>query len=148
MKIISTALCALAVAIPLAAGTAKADTLLDGTFNGAFSCPKFQGITNATLTFIVSGTQVRSLMTIYHSQNSKYGFATSVLDYSGYYNAAKRTFQLTGFKKVGLEPQGWTYDQSIHGSVNSTGTQVTMAGNVACTVLTAQRVTETSALKN
>ncbi|HTJ65582.1 MAG TPA: hypothetical protein VL899_17405 [Alphaproteobacteria bacterium] len=143
MKIVAAAL----PIIMLAAMPAKAQTLLDGTFNGSFSCPKYQGITNALVTFTVTGTRIRSLMTIYHSQNSKYGFATSVLDYTGYYNAAKRTFQLTGYNTVGMEPRDWTYDQNIHGSLDTTGTKVTMQGNIACTTLYAQRVTQTSALK-
>jgi hypothetical protein len=144
MRMISAALCALTVAIPLAAGSAKADTPLDGTFNGTFSCAKYQGQTNALATFLVSGARVKSILTIYYSKSSKYGFATSVLNYRGNYDAAKRTFVLTGFTKVGLEPRGWTYDNSIKGTISADGSQLTMAGNPACTGLRATRVTATS----
>ncbi len=134
------------VALTLAAGAAKADTLLDGTFNGSFNCAKYQGVTNATATFILTGTRVRTLLTIYHSQSSRYCFATSVLDYTGYYNAAKRTFLLTGFKTVGLEPRGWSYDNKIQGTVAADGSSIAMDGNFACTGLQAKRVTTTSTL--
>ncbi len=146
MRMVSAALCALTVAVPLAAGSAKADTILDGTFNGTFNCAKYQGATNALVTFLVSGARVKAIMTIYYNQQSKYGFATSVLDYRGNYNAAQRKFTLTGYFKVGLEPRGWTYDNSINGVISADGSRVKLAGNPACTALQAQRVTATGSV--
>jgi hypothetical protein len=146
MRIISAALCALTVAVPLAAGSAKADTILDGTFNGTFNCAKYQGVTNGLVTFLVSGTRVKAILTIYHAQTSKSDFATSVLEYRGNFNAAQRKFTLTGYNKIGLEPRGWTYDNSVAGLISADGSRVKLAGNPACTPLEATRVTATGAL--
>jgi hypothetical protein len=146
MRMISVALCALTVAFPLAAGSARADTILDGTFNGTFNCAKYQGETNGLVTFLVSGTRVKAIMTIYHAQKSKSDFATSVLEYRGNFDAAQRKFTLTGYYKIGLEPRGWTYDNSIAGLVSADGSRVKLAGNPACTPLEANRVTATGAL--
>ena len=146
MRIISAALCALTVSVPLTAGTAKADTILDGTFNGTFTCAKYQGETNGLVTFLVSGSRVKAILTIYHAQTSKSDFATSVLEYRGNFNAAQRKFTLTGYNKIGLEPRGWTYDNSVAGLVSADGSRVKLAGNPACTALVAQRVTATGAL--
>ena len=144
MKTILAALCF----AMLAAGPAKAaGTILDGTFNGTFTCAQYQGLTNALISFFVSGTRVKAILTIYWSKDSKYPFGTSLLSYSGSYNAAARTFALSGMQFLGVEPRGWTYDPTLNGSVSTDGTHVTVQGNAACSATTATRVSATSLLK-
>jgi hypothetical protein len=144
MKIIHAALCV----VMLAAGPAKAaGTILDGTFNGTFTCPKFQGQTNSLISFFVSGTRVKAILTIYWSKSSNYTFGTSLLSYSGSYNAAARTFALSGMQFLGIQPRGWTYDPNLRGSVSTDGTRVTVQGNAACSATTATRVSATSLLR-
>jgi hypothetical protein len=135
--------------VMLAAGPAKAaGTILDGTFNGTFSCPQYQGTTNALISFFVSGTRVKAILTIYWSKQSKYTFGTSLLSYSGSYNATARTFSLSGMQFLGIEPRGWTYNPNLKGSVTTDGTHVTVQGNAACSAIAATRVSATSLLKN
>ena len=142
MKIIVAALSLLL----LAAAPAKAATPLDGTFNGTFSCPKFQGVSNAFMSFFVTGNRVRAILTIYWSKDSKSRFHTSLLTYSGSYNTGARSFALTGIQELGIEPQGWTYDRTINGLVSADGSRIRVQGSASCSAITASRVTTTSAI--
>src|SRR4051812_47831956 len=120
MKIIVAALSLLL----LAAAPAKAATPLDGTFNGTFSCPKYQGVSNALVSFFVTGTRVKAIMTIYWSKESKSRYYTSLLSYTGSYNASGRSFALTGMQELGIEPKDWTYDKTVNGLVSADGSRI------------------------
>ncbi len=130
------------LALTTAAGSAAAATPLDGTFNGSYSCPSFQGPTNVLLSFFVTGTGVKLIEVIYHSATSNYKFGSSVVEYQGSYGPTTRQFTLFNQRTVGDEPQGWSYSTSLTGSINAGGTQVTINKNSSssCTATTASRV--------
>ena len=137
------------LALTLTAGSAGATTLLDGTFNGSYSCPGFQGQTNVVLSFVVTGSRVKMIQVIYESHSSKYGFSSSVVEYTGNYNAATRKFSVASFRTVGREPQGWSYSKTLNGSVSANGVAVTILkdpSSTACTNTNTRRISASSIL--
>jgi hypothetical protein len=137
------------LALTLTAGPAGAATLLDGTFNGSYSCPKFQGQTNVVLSFVVTGSRVKMIEVIYESNSSKYGFSSSVIEYTGNYNATTRKFSVAGFQTVGQEPRGWSYSKTLNGSVSANGAEVTILrdpSSTACSSTNTKRISASSIL--
>ena len=136
-------------ALTLSAGSAGAATLLDGTFNGSYSCPGFQGQTNAVLSFVVTGSRVKMIEVIYESRSSKYGFGSSVVEYTGNFNAATRKFSVASFRTVGQEPRGWSYSKTLNGSVSANGVVVTILkdpSSSACTNTNTRRISASTIL--
>jgi hypothetical protein len=145
---VKTAYAAL-LALTLTAGSARAATLLDGTFNGSYSCPGYQGQTNVVLSFVVTGSRVKMIEVIYDSTSSKYRFASSVIQYTGNYNATTRKFSVANLQTVGQEPKGWSYSKTLNGSVSANGVQVTILkdqSSTACTNTYASRISASSIL--
>ena len=137
------------LALTLTAGSAGATTLLDGTFNGSYACPNFQGQTNVVLSFVVTGSRVKMIQVIYESHSSKYGFSSSVVEYTGNYNATTRAFAVANFQTVGREPQGWSYSKTLNGTVSANGVNVTILkdpSSSACTNTYASRISASTIL--
>ena len=127
-----------------------AATPLDGTFNGSYSCPTFQGATNVVLNFTVTGNQAKLIEVIYDSIDSKYKFGSSVVEYNGYFAAKTLKFVVYNVQTVGQEPSGWSYSPGYNGTVSADGSQVTFVRDKAtanCSDVVAKRVSATSALK-
>jgi hypothetical protein len=142
--------CATILVLAAFGGSAMAATPLDGAFNGSYSCPNYQGVTNLLLNFTVTGNRAKLIEVLYDSASSKYRFGSSVIEYSGLYNATKRTFAVNTLKPVGQEPSGWSYPKSLAGSVSADGGQVTIPRNPAtnaCGEIVVARISATSILK-
>jgi hypothetical protein len=145
---VKTAYAAL-LALTLTAGSAGATTLLDGTFNGSYACPKFQGQTNVVLSFVVTGSRVKLIQVIYESNSSRYGFGSSVVEYTGNYNATTRKFSVASFQTVGQEPRGWSYSKTLNGLVSANGAEVTILrdpSSTACSSTSTKRISASSIL--
>jgi len=142
--------CATLLAFTMFAGSVMAATPLDGTFNGTYSCPSFQGPTNVLLNFTVTGYRVQAIEVIYHTANSKYKFGNSVIAYTGWYNPTKLTFNVNTLQTVGEEPSGWTYSKNLFGTVTANGASLTVAKDPSssCTATTASKITATTTLKD
>lgn len=141
--------CATLLASIVFAGSAGAATPLDGTFNGSYSCPPYQGQTNVVLSFTVTGARAKLIEVIYHATSSKYKFDSSVVEYTGNYNASTRKFGLLNPQTVGDEPSGWTYSKTMNGTVSANGLDVTILkdqSSPSCTNIYAKRVPATGSL--